>query len=62
MVDRCFGEGQYGGVDLLRRTVDEIVLAKAVAHRLTSIRIAQYLAIPLDAHWIILHRTDAVWI
>jgi len=62
MVDRCFGEGQYYGVDLLRRTVDEIILAIAVAHGLTSIRVAQYLTIALYTHWIILHRTDAVWI
>ena len=40
MVDRCFGEGQHYGVELLRRTVDEIILAIAVAHSLTSIRVA----------------------
>ena len=49
-------------VDLLRRTVDEIILDIAVAHGLTSIRVAQYLTIALYTHWIILHRTDAVWI
>ena len=62
MVDRYFGEGQYGGVDLLRRTIDEIILAKAIAHRLTSIGVTQYLTISLDAHRIILHRTDAAWV
>ena len=62
MVDRCFGEGQYYGVDLLRRTVDEIILAIAVAHGLTSIRVAQYLTIALYTHRIILRRTDAVWV
>ncbi|MDA8577168.1 hypothetical protein N9K88_04350 [Schleiferiaceae bacterium] len=40
MMDRSFGEGQYYGVELLRRTVDEIILAIAVAHSLTSIRVA----------------------
>ena len=44
------------------RAVDEIILAKAVAHGLTSIRIAQYLTIALYTHRIILRRTDAVWV
>ena len=49
-------------VTSFRRTINEIIWAKAVAHRLASIRVTQYLTIALDAHRIILHRTNAVWV
>ncbi len=49
-------------VTSFRGTINEIILAIAVAHRLASIRVTQYLSIALYTHRIILHRTNAVWI
>ena len=49
-------------VTSFRGTINEIILAIAVAHRRASIRVTQYLSIALDTHRIILLRTNAVWI
>ncbi len=49
-------------VTSFRGTINEIILAVTIAHRLASIRITQYLSITLHAHWIILRITKAVWI
>ena len=60
MVDRCFGEGQYGGVDLLRRTIDEIVLAIAVTSSHTWISVTVTHPTYPHTNWIIFHRTDTI--
>ena len=49
-------------VTSFRGTINEIILAVTIAHRMASIRITQYLSIALDTDRFILHRTNAVWI
>ena len=49
-------------VTSVRRAVDEIILAKAVTHRLTSIGVTQNLTITLYTNGVVFHRANAVGI